>query len=115
MLDHLDPFTRQSLALSLYRMLTGERFDVSVVRDCLDLARVEVPRERLATLRLHHMTRYGDLPPGFHAELASHALALFAGRPILGDGFLKDLAGMAGLDPRDAPSIQSLVPAAARA
>ena len=32
------------------------------------------------------------MPPGFHAELAAATLALFAGRPVLGDGFLKDLA-----------------------
>jgi hypothetical protein len=52
------------------------------------------------------------MPPGFHAELASATLALFTGRPVLGDGFLKDLATAAGLRPEDAPSLQALVPLA---
>ena len=112
MLDHLDPFPRQSIALVLYRMLTGARFDVSVVRDCLDVAGLTPPHERLQAVRLHHLSPYGEMPPGLHAELAAQTLALFAGRPVLGDGFLKDLAGMAGLEPSTAPSIQALVPTA---
>ena len=55
------------------------------------------------------------MPPGFHAELASQTLALFERRPVLGDGFLKALAGAAGLDPADAPSLQALVPDPAHA
>ena len=55
------------------------------------------------------------MPEGFHADLASQTLALFHGRPVLGDGFLKDLAATAGLRPEDAPSIQHLVPVSADA
>ncbi|MEP0546390.1 MAG: hypothetical protein ABJF88_05620 [Rhodothermales bacterium] len=115
MLDHLDPFRRQSVALALYRMLTGSRFSISVVRECLDVAAIAPPRDRLDAVALHHCADYADLPPGFHAELASQTLALFAGRPVLGDGFLKDLAAAAGIDPTDAPTVQALVPTSARA
>lgn len=126
MLDHLDPFRRRSVALALYRMLTGRRFaraaggPLCTVRDALDAAGLDAPREHVAALRLHHCADFAEMPPGFHAELASATLALFAGRPVLpplhggeGDGFLKDLAAAAGLRPEDAPSVQALVPLAA--
>ena len=112
MLDHLHPFRRRSVALGLYRMLTGSRFSISVVREALDAAGLDAPRDGLAALRLHHCADFAEMPPGFHAEIASATLALFAGRPVLGDGFLKDLAATAGLRPEDAPSIQALVPLA---
>lgn len=113
MLDYLDPFQRRAVALALFRMLTGRRFDLCTVRDALDAAGLDVPRDRLALLRLHHCAHYAEMPPGFHAELAAATLALFAGRPVLGDGFLEDLAVAAGLQPEDAPAIQMLTPAAA--
>lgn len=113
MLDHLSSFPRRSVALALYRMLTGHRFDVCVLRQALDVAGVDYPRSGFEALRLHHCARYGDLPPGFHAELASQTLALVAGRPVLGDGFLKDLAAAAGLDAATAPFLQALSPAQA--
>ena len=103
MLDHLDPFRRRSVALGLYRMLTGHRFDLCTVREALDAAGLDAPREHVAALRLHHCSRYAEMPPGFHAELAAHTLALFAGRPVLGDGFLKDLALAAGLCASEVP------------
>jgi hypothetical protein len=112
MRDHLDPFRRRSVALGLYRMLTGSRFSISVVREALNAAGLDAPDDRLSALRLHHCEPYTEMPPGFHAELASATLALFTGRPVLGDGFLKDLATAAGLRPEDAPSLQALVPLA---
>ncbi len=113
MLDHLAPFPRRSVALALYRMLTGHRFDVCVLRQVLDVAGVDYPRDAFEALRLHHCARFGDLPPGFHAEIASQALALVAGRPVLGDGFFKDLAAAAGLDPTTAPLLPALAAAQA--
>lgn len=108
MLDHLDPFRRRSVALGLYRMLTGPRFSISVVREALSAAGLDAPDDRLSALRLHHCEPsgrrsqpYPEMPPGFHAELASATLALFTGRPVLGDGFLKDLAATAGLRPNE--------------
>ena len=115
MLDHLPPFHRRSVALALYRMLTGDAFCVTTVRNALGVAEVAYDRTRFEAVRLHHCARYAEMPPGFHADLASATLALFAGRPVLGDAFLKDLAAAAGLRPDDAPSIQALVPTAARA
>ena len=112
MLPHLDPFRRRSVALALYRMLTGHRFDITVVRDALDAAGLDHDRQAFATLRLHHCERFAEMPDGFHAEIASQTLALFHGRPVLGDGFLKDLAATAGLRPDDAPTVQALIPAA---
>lgn len=108
-LDHLPPFRRQSVALALFRMLTGHRFDVCVLRQALDIAGIEAPRAAFEALRLHHCARYGDMPPGFHAEIASQSLALLAGYPVLGDAFLQDLAAAAGLRPEDAPMVQSLL------
>ena len=93
-------------------MLTGTRFSISVVREALDAAGLDAPHDRLAALRLHHCAPFAEMPPGFHADLASATLALFAGRPVLGDGFLKDLAAAADLSPDAAPAIQALVPAA---
>ena len=112
MLDHLSPFRRQSVALALYRMLTGPRFSVSIVREALEAAGLNAPHDRLSALRLHHCESYAEMPPGFHAQLASATLALFAGRPVLGDGFLRDLATAAGLRPEDAPTVQALTPVA---
>ena len=112
MLDHLDPFRRQSVALALYRMLTGSRFYVSVVRDALDVAGVTYDRAAFETVRLHNGASYAEMPAGFHAALAAETLSLLQGRPVLGDGFLKDLASAAGLSPDAAPSIQALVPVA---
>ena len=109
MLSHLDPFRRRSVALGLYRMLTSSRFSVSVVREALDAAGLAAPPDQIAALRLHHCAAFAEMPPGFHAELAAATLALFAGRPVLGDGFLKDLAAAAGLRPEAAPAIQALV------
>jgi hypothetical protein len=120
MLDHLDPFQRRAVALALFWMLTCRRFDLCTVRDALDAAGLDVPRDRLALLRLHHCAHYAEMPPGFHAELAAATLALFAGRPVLAEpasadagGFLEDLAVAAGLRPADTPAIQRLTPAAA--
>lgn len=112
MFDHLAPFRRRSVALGLYRMLTGSRFSVSVVREALDAAHIDAPHDALAALRLHHCAAFAEMPPGFHADLASATLTLFTGRLVLGDGFLKDLAAAAGLRPESAPSIQTLVPSA---
>ena len=112
MLDHLDPFRRRSVALGLYRMLTGTRFDLCVVTEALRAADLDAPRDAVAALRLHHCARFAEMPPGFHADLAAATLTLFAARPVLGDGFLKDLAAAAGLRPEDAPAIQALLPAA---
>ena len=108
-LDHLPPFRRQSVALGLYRMLTGPRFSVSVVREALDAAGLDAPHDAIAALRLHHCAPFAEMPPGFHPTLASATLALFTGRPVLGDAFLKDLAATAGLRPDDAPCVQALV------
>ena len=110
MLSHIDPFRRRSVALALYRMLTGHRYDICVVTEAVRAAGLDVGRQAMAALRLHHCQRYAEMPDGFHADLASQTLALFADRPVLGDGFLKDLATTAGLRPEDAPSIQRLVP-----
>ena len=112
MLDHLDPFRRRSVALALYRMLTSDRFDVCTVRDALTVAGTTYDRTDFETVRLHNGARYAEMPDGFHAELASQTLALFQGQPVLGDGFLKDLATAAGMDPATAPHIGALVPAA---
>ena len=105
MLDHLDPFRRRSVALALYRMLTGRRFDICVVRDALTVADLHPERARFEAVRLHHATPYAEMPPGFHAELANHTLGLFADQPFQGDGILRDLAGMAGVDPGHAPRL----------
>ena len=120
MLDHLDPFRRRSVALALYRMLTGDRFDICTVRDALTIAGTTYDRTDFETVRLHNGARYAEMPDGFHAELASQTLALFQGLPVpphrggvAGDGFLKDLAAAAGMDPATAPHIGALVPAAA--
>ena len=115
MLSHLDPFRRRSVALALYRMLTGARFSISVVREALDAAGLDAPHYAVAALRLHHCAPFAEMPPGFHAEIATHTLALFTGRPVFGDGFLKDLAVAAGLHPDAAPAIQALAPATAHA
>ena len=115
MLDTTDPFVRRSVALALYRMLTGHKYDICVVTDSLKAAGLDVDRAAMSALRLHHCERYADMPEGFHADLASQTLALFHGRPVLGDGLLKDLAAIAGLRPEDAPSIQRLVPVTAEA
>ena len=112
MLDHLDPFRRRSVALGLYRMLTGHRFDLCTVREALDAAGLDAPREHVAALRLHHCQRYAEMPPGFHAELAAATLAPFAGRPALGDALLERLARAAGLRAGDAPPTPALSPAA---
>ncbi|MAS53147.1 MAG: hypothetical protein CMJ44_00715 [Pimelobacter sp.] len=116
MLSHIDPFRRRSVALALYRMLTGHKYDICVVTESIRAAGLDHDRQAIAALRLHHCERYAEMPPGFHADLASQTLALFAGRPVPphrggvdGDGFLKDLAATAGLRPEDAPSIQCLV------
>ncbi|OZC01381.1 hypothetical protein [Rubricoccus marinus] len=110
MLDALDPFRRRSVALALYRMLTGHQYDLCVVNEAVRAAGLDVDRGAVAALRLHHCQRYSAMPEGFHAQLASQTLSLFAGRPVLGDGFLKDLATTAGLRPEDAPAIGLLVP-----
>ena len=115
MLDTLDPFRRRSVALALYRMLTGHQYDLCVVNEALKAAGLDVDRSAIAALRLHHCERYAAMPEGFHADLASQTLSLFAGRPVLGDSFLKDLATTAGLCPEDALAIGRLVPVAAEA
>ena len=115
MFDTIDPFRRRSVALALYRMLTGHRYDLCVVTEALKAAALDVDRSAIAALRLHHCERYAGMPEGFHADLASQTLALFHGRPVLGDGFFKDLAAAAGLRPEDAPAIQRLVPVTAEA
>ena len=112
MLDHLPPFRRQSVALALYRMLTGDRFDICAVRQALDVSGVTYDRTRFEAVRLHNGAPYTEMPTGFHAALAAETLSLFQGRPVLGDGFLKDLASAAGLSPEAAPSIQALAPVA---
>ena len=116
MLSHIDPFRRRSVALALYRMLTGHTYDICVVTEGIRAAGLDHDRRAMAALRLHHCERYAEMPEGFHADLASQTLALFVGRPVPphrggveGDGFLEDLAMAAGLCPEDAPSIQRLV------
>ena len=113
MLDHLDPFARRSVALALYRMLTGDTFYITTVRDALGVAGVTYDTARFEAVRLHNGVRFAEMPHGFHAELAAQTLALFQGRPVLGDGFLKDLADAAGLDPATAPHIGALRPTTA--
>ena len=112
MLSHLPPFRRRSVALALYRMLTADAFCITTVRNALGVAEVAYDRTRFEAVRLHHCARYAEMPPGFHADLAGQTLALFAGRPVVGDGFLRDLATTAGLRPEDAPLVQALVPLA---
>ena len=106
MLDHLDPFRRRSVALGLYRMLTGTRFDLCVVTEALRAADLDAPRDAVAALRLHHCARFAEMPPGFHADLAAATLTLFAARPVSAEpapaeagGVLRDLAAAAGLRP----------------
>ena len=108
MFDSLDPFRRRSVALALYRMLTGDRFSICTVRDALTVTGTAYDRAHFEAVRLHNGAPYAEMPGGFHAELASQTLALFHGRPVLGDGFLKDLAAAAGLQPQDAPALQRL-------
>ena len=114
MLDALDPFRRRSVALALYRMLTSHRFDICVVREALDAAGLDWAKsgpddhQAYAALRLHHTAHYAQMPPSFHADLASQTLALFHGQPVLGDSLLKALATTAGLDAAGAPAIQAL-------
>lgn len=107
MLAHLDPFRRRSVALALYRMLTGESFDLCVVREALDAACLSPRRDQIAALRLHHCVRYATLPPGFHAELAEQTLALFHEHATLCDATLNGLAALAGLDPSSAPPLHA--------
>ena len=107
MLPNLDPFRRRSVALALYRMLTGESYDLCVVREALDAAGLSPRRDQLAALRLHHCVRYATLPTGFHAELAEHTLALFHEHAVLGDAALNSLAALAGLDPSSAPPLRT--------
>jgi len=107
-LDSTNPFVRRSVALALFRMLTGQTYDICVVHDGLSAAGLDYNRQSYDALRLHHMARFVDMPEGFHAELASQTLALFHGRPVMGDSFLQDLAVTAGLRADDAPSIQRL-------
>lgn len=105
MLAHLPPFQRQAVALALYRMLTGPAFDVCVVRDALAVAGLAPPRASVEALRLLHTSRYDEMPDGLHAALVNETLALFSGRPLLGTGALRDLAGLAGLDTAGVPSL----------
>ena len=109
MLEHLDPFKRRSVALALYRMLTGPRFDICAVRDALTVAGTTYDRTDFEAVRLHHGATYSEMPAGFHAELAGQTLALFEGRSVLGDGVLRDLATAAGMDPEGAPRIGVLL------
>lgn len=109
MLDHLPPFRRRSVALALYRMLTGRRFDICTVRDALAVAGLHPERAAFEAIRLHHGTPYAEMPPGFRAELANHTLGLFADRPFQGTDILRDLAGMAGVDPSTAPALPAAV------
>lgn len=108
MLDRLPPFERRSVALALYRMLAGPRFDACTLRTCLAVAApaartLDARRERLDALRLYHCTPYADLPEGVHAEIAEHTVALVEGRSAAAviplDAFLADLAAVAGLAP----------------
>ena len=98
MLDYLPPFRRRSVALGLHRMLTGTRFSVSVVREALDAAGLDAPRDAVAALRLHHCAPFAEMPPGFHADLAAQTLVLFTAQPTRGD-VLDALARAAGLTP----------------
>ena len=86
-------------------MLTGPRFSLCAVRDALEAAGLDAPRESLAALRLHHCAPFAEMPPGFHAELAAATLALFDAQPTLDDGLLYDLARAAGLSPDGVPAL----------
>ncbi|PAP74222.1 hypothetical protein [Rubrivirga marina] len=113
MLDHLDPFQRRGacpepaerIALALYRMLTGPRFDICVVRNALTVADLHPERAAFEAVRLHHTTpgacpersRRAEMPPGFRAALAAQTLALFTGRPASATADLRGLAGLAGV------------------
>ena len=63
-------------------MLTGHKYDTCVVTESIRAAGLDHDRQAMAALRLHHCERYAAMPPGFHADLASQTLALFAGRPV---------------------------------
>jgi hypothetical protein len=109
MLDHLSPFRRRSVALALYRMLTGRRFDICVVRDALTVADLHPERAAFEAVRLHHGVPYAEMPPGFPAELAARTLALFAEALLAEADPLPDLARLAGV----APALDASVPALA--
>ncbi len=131
MLDHLDPFRRRGacpepaerIALALYRMLTGHRFDICVVRDALTVAGLDPERTAFEAVRLHHGTpgacpersRRAEMPPGFRRELAAQTLALFTRRPASATPDLRDLAALAGVAGTDAearPGTALVLPAA---
>lgn len=117
MFDHLSPFRRRSVALALYRMLTGERFDICAVSQCLAVAFPRSPgtpasysRDDYEALRLHHCARFNELPEGLRDELTARTLALVDGHAAPADevttaASLHALAVLAGLDgaPREAP------------
>ena len=98
MLSSAPPFIRHSVALALFRMLTSDRYCISTVRQALDAAGLDAARSgspdhaAFAALRLHHCTRFDDMPDAFRDELARHTLALFGAER---HGTLHDLALLA--------------------
>ena len=112
MLSHLDPFARRSVALALYRMLTGDRFSICTVRSALDVAGTSYDRAHFEAVRLHNGAAYAEMPPGFHAALAGQTLALFQGQPVAENALLADLARAAGMDPTTTPSLGIAAPPA---
>ena len=115
MFDHLPPFRRRSVALALYRMLTGDRFDICAVSQCLAVAFPHPPgtpapysRDEVAALRLHHCARFDSLPEGLCDEITARTLALVGGQAepaggTDGTAALYSLAVLAGLDDASTP------------
>ena len=110
-LDHLSDFARQSLALGLYRMLTGDWYKLSVLDKALRLARPNLLYTREAAynaLRLHNTADFAAMPGELYGHVVAETLALVAGHDLAGDDLLKNLAVAAGLPPEHAPRLQDL-------
>jgi hypothetical protein len=96
----------------LYRMLTGERFSICAVRECLGVTHPELFPDRdptFVSLKLWANVRFEDMPGGARGAVVRHTLLLFALAFDCAD--MDELARAAGIEPVHAKATATEAPA----
>ena len=106
----LPPFERRAVALALYRMLSGARYDITVVRGALRALGRPERGPAFDALRLLHCARFDGLPSDFPGDLATATLRLVYDTSTTdGPTLFERLVADAGIAPPNAaPAVCSL-------
>ena len=104
------PFERRAIAIALFRMLSGPRYDVTVVRGALRTLGRPERGPAFDALRLLHCARFDGLRNGFPGDLATATLRrVYDTSTDDGPTLFERLVAEAGIvPPNAAPAVCSL-------